>query len=30
MDYEVEACLATGSAPEPGDALEDFSGRKKS
>jgi enoyl-CoA hydratase len=29
MDYEVEACLATVSAPERGEALEDFSERKK-
>jgi enoyl-CoA hydratase len=27
MDYEVEACLATVSAPERQEALEDFAGR---
>jgi enoyl-CoA hydratase len=29
MDYEVEACLATVSAPERVGALDDFSKRKK-
>jgi len=29
MDYEVEACLATVSAPERQDKLEEFAGRKK-
>lgn len=29
MDYEVEACLATVSAPERVEKLEDFAGRKK-
>ncbi|MGD8563294.1 MAG: enoyl-CoA hydratase/isomerase family protein [Desulfarculaceae bacterium] len=28
MDYEVETCLATVSAPERNEALEDFSSRK--
>ncbi len=29
MDYEVEACLATVSAPEREEALQDFESRKK-
>ncbi len=29
MDYEIEACLATVSAPERVDALDDFADRKK-
>ncbi|RJQ60195.1 MAG: enoyl-CoA hydratase/isomerase family protein [Desulfobacteraceae bacterium] len=29
MDYEIEACLATVSAPERQEKLEEFSGRKK-
>jgi enoyl-CoA hydratase len=29
MDYEVEACLATVSAPERQDKLEEFAQRKK-
>ncbi|MDP3284963.1 MAG: enoyl-CoA hydratase/isomerase family protein, partial [Desulfobacterales bacterium] len=29
MDYEVEACLATVSAPERLEKLEEFSDRKK-
>ncbi len=29
MDYEIEACLATVSAPERVGALDDFAGRKK-
>jgi enoyl-CoA hydratase len=29
MDYEVEACLATVSAPERQDKLEEFAERKK-
>ena len=28
MDYEVEACLATVSAPQRESALDDFSSRK--
>ena len=29
MDYEIEACLATVSAPERQDKLEQFADRKK-